>query len=85
MRDIAAERGLLYGAYLNLFDLFADKQAPAIAARECGVMVSAMDWSQLSPTPQTTAFKQLDTDYRWARTTDMKFRGHVLIWGEDVP
>lgn len=86
LRDIAAERGLLYGAYLNLFDLFADKQAPAIAARECGVMVSSqMDWSQLSPTPQTTDFKQLDINYRWARDHDMKFRGHVLVWGENVP
>jgi endo-1,4-beta-xylanase len=85
LREIAAGRGLLYGSYLNLFDLDADPQAPLIAARECGVMVAAMDWSQLSPTPTVTDFKQPDIDYRWARDRDMKFRGHVLVWGEDVP
>jgi endo-1,4-beta-xylanase len=86
LRDIAAERGLLYGSYLDYWDFHSQPDYEALAARECGVMVSArMDWDHLAPTPAKTEFAEVDTDYDWARGHGMKFRGHALVWGERAP
>jgi endo-1,4-beta-xylanase len=86
LRDIAAERGLLYGSYLDWWDFHSQPDYEALAARECGVMVSArMDWDHLAPTPAKTEFAEVDTDYDWGRGHDMIFRGHALVWGERAP
>jgi len=86
LRDIAAERGLLYGSYLDLWDFQAEPDYAALAARECGVMVSSrMDWDHLAPSATQTQFAEVDTDYDWAHAHDMKFRGHALVWGERAP
>ena len=86
LRDIAAERGLLYGSYLDWWDFQAHRDYEALAARECGLMVSArMDWDHLAPSPAETQFKEVDQDYDWAHTRNMKFRGHALVWGERAP
>jgi hypothetical protein len=79
-------RGLLYGSYLDLWDFHSQPDYAALAARECGVMVSSrMDWDHLAPTPSETKFTEVDQDYDWARAHDMKFRGHALVWGERAP
>jgi endo-1,4-beta-xylanase len=86
LRDIAAERGLLYGSYLDLWDFHSEPDYEALAARECGLMVSSrMDWDHLAPTPAKQEFSEVDQDYDWARTHGMKFRGHALVWGERAP
>jgi endo-1,4-beta-xylanase len=86
LRAIADSRGLLYGSYLDLWDFQAQPDYAALAARECGLMVSArMDWDQLAPNPAKSDFTNVDTDYDWARTHAMKFRGHALVWGERAP
>jgi endo-1,4-beta-xylanase len=86
LREIAAERGLLYGSYLDYWDFQAHPDYAALAARECGVMVSArMDWDHLAPSPTKTDFSEVDIDDGWARAHDMKFRGHALVWGERAP
>ena len=86
LRDIAAERGLLYGSYLDWWDFQSQRDYEALAARECGVMVSSrMDWDHLAPTAAKQEFADVDTDYGWARDHHMKFRGHALVWGERAP
>jgi endo-1,4-beta-xylanase len=86
LRTIAAARGLLYGSYLDLGDLKAEPDYAAVAARECGVMVSSrMDWDHLAPTASHNEFSEVDADYGWAHARDMKFRGHALVWGERAP
>jgi endo-1,4-beta-xylanase len=86
LRDIAAARGLLYGSYLDFWEMQAEADYAALAARECGVMVSArMDWDHLQPTQAMTQFAEVDTDDEWARAHAMKFRGHALVWGERAP
>ena len=86
LRDIAAARGLLYGSYLDWWDFQAQRDYEALAARECGVMVSSrMDWDHLAPGPTATRFEEVDQDDDWARSHDMKFRGHALVWGERAP
>ncbi|HZK90100.1 MAG TPA: endo-1,4-beta-xylanase [Stellaceae bacterium] len=86
LRTIAASRGLLYGSYLDMWEMRALADYAALAARECGVMVSArMDWDHLQPSAESHDFAAVDTDYDWARAHDMKFRGHALVWGERAP
>jgi endo-1,4-beta-xylanase len=86
LRAIAARSGLLYGSYLDLWDFQAQPDYAALAARECGLMVSArMDWDSLAPAAPPENFSDVDADYDWARAHDMKFRGHALVWGERAP
>jgi endo-1,4-beta-xylanase len=86
LRAVAADRGLLYGSYLDLWEFQAEPDYAALAARECGVMVSSrMDWDHLQPSPERNDFSEVDTDEAWARAHDMKFRGHALVWGERAP
>jgi endo-1,4-beta-xylanase len=83
---IAAKNRLLYGSYLDLWDFPAQPDYAALAARECGVMVSArMDWDNLARATPHEDFALVDADYNWARAHDMKFRGHALVWGERAP
>ena len=86
LRDIAAARGIAYGSYLDWWDFQAHHDYEALAARECGVMVSSrMDWDHLQPDPGAHRFDEVDTDEGWARSHGMKFRGHALVWGERAP
>jgi endo-1,4-beta-xylanase len=86
LRDIAAARGIAYGSYLDYWDFHSQPDYEALAARECGVMVSArMDWDHLQPAPGPHRFDEVDIDEGWARGHSMKFRGHALVWGERAP
>jgi endo-1,4-beta-xylanase len=86
LRALAADRGLAYGSYLDLWDFHSQPDYAALAARECGVMVSSrMDWDHLAPTATETKFAEVDEDYAWAQAHGMKFRGHALVWGERAP
>lgn len=86
LRAIAAERGLLYGSYLDLVDPIYGPEYRIVAAHECGVNVSSrMDWIGVAPTPDRTDFSGVDADDAWSRAHDIKFRGHALVWGEMAP
>jgi endo-1,4-beta-xylanase len=86
MRDIAAARGLLYGSYIDPWELKQEADYAAICERECGLTVTArMDWDHLQPTQERHDFTGVDADYDWARQYDMKFRGHTLVYGERAP
>src|SRR6185437_352356 len=86
LRELAAARGLVYGSYLDMWEMRAHPDYAALAARECGLMVSArMDWDHLQPTPVYHEFADVDADAEWARQHRMKFRGHALVWGERAP
>jgi len=86
LRDVAAGRGLLYGSYIDPWEIQQQPDYAAVCERECGLMVTArMDWDHLQPTPDAHDFSGVDADYEWARKYDMKFRGHTLVYGERAP
>ncbi|HVH82372.1 MAG TPA: endo-1,4-beta-xylanase [Stellaceae bacterium] len=86
LRDVAVERGLLYGSYIDPWEIQQEADYAAVCERECGLMVTArMDWDHLQPTAATHDFSGVDADYEWARKYDMKFRGHTLVYGERPP
>ena len=83
---IAAERGLLYGSYIDPWELQQEADYEAVCAHECALMVTArMDWDHLQPTPGAHDFTGVDADYDWATKNGMQFRGHTLVYGERAP
>ncbi|HWB49563.1 MAG TPA: endo-1,4-beta-xylanase [Stellaceae bacterium] len=86
LRNIAAARGLLYGSYIDPWELKQEADYEAVCAHECGLMVTGrMDWDHLQPTPDRHDFTGVDADYDWATGNKMKFRGHTLVYGERAP
>ncbi|HXP03526.1 MAG TPA: endo-1,4-beta-xylanase [Stellaceae bacterium] len=86
LRNIAAKSGLLYGSYIDPWELKEEADYEAVCARECGLMVDGrMDWDHLQPTPDRHDFTGVDADYDWATANGMKFRGHTLVYGERAP
>jgi len=86
LRAAATSRGLIYGSYIDPWELQQEPDYAAVCERECGLMVTGrMDWDHLQPTPDRHDFTGVDADYQWARQYDMKFRGHTLVYGERAP
>lgn len=86
LRGVAAERGILYGSYIDLTDRVNGPAYPFVAAHECGLNVGpGMDWKFIAPTPDRTDFAVVDKSLAWGESHDMKFQGHSLVWGETVP
>src|SRR5579862_163167 len=86
LRAAAASRGLLYGSYIDPWELKQEADYAAVCEQECGLMVTGrMEWDHLQPTPERHDFAGVDADYDWARRYDMKFRGHTLVYGERAP
>ena len=59
---VAASRGLLYGSVVRGTSLMNDPIYAAVFARECRLVVSAleMQWRGVSPTPTSTDFSRAD-------------------------
>jgi endo-1,4-beta-xylanase len=86
LRAAAAESGLVYGSYIDPWELQQEADYAAVCEQECGLMVTGrMEWDQLQPTPERHDLSGVDADYDWARKYDMKFRGHTLVYGERAP
>jgi endo-1,4-beta-xylanase len=85
--SIAASRGLLYGSLVRGTSLKNDTTYSAALARECRLVVSAleMQWHNVSPTPISTDFSRGDAVYSWASDHEIKLRGHALVWHLQAP
>ena len=84
---VAASRGLLYGSVVRGTSLMNDPTYAAVFARECGLVVSAleMQWRGVSPTATSTDFSRADAVQAWTSKHDLKFRGHALVWHGQAP
>ncbi|HEY9601118.1 MAG TPA: endo-1,4-beta-xylanase [Allocoleopsis sp.] len=86
LRDRAAAKGLLYGAATGSQILSSDSTAFAENfAKECAILVpeNELKWSVLRPSPDRFDFTQADALLNFARSHNMLFRGHTLVWGQD--
>ena len=84
---VAASHGLLYGSVVRGTSLKNDSTYAAVFARECRLVVSAleMQWRGVSPTPTSIDFSRADAVHAWASKHDFKFRGHALVWHGQAP
>lgn len=93
LRDRAARKGLIYGAAGLLrevdtqYQLSSDREYPVRFSEECGILVPGLElkWAWLRPTSTTFSFTAADRLAVFARSNNMLFRGHTLVWHEALP
>jgi endo-1,4-beta-xylanase len=85
LRDRAAAKGLLYGAAIGFHTLSSDPAFAESFAKECAILVpeNELKWQTLRPSPDRFDFSQADALEEFARSHNMLFRGHPLVWGQD--
>jgi endo-1,4-beta-xylanase len=87
LREVAAARGLFYGASAISTVLDRDPAFAAAFARECGLLVPDYEakWDQIQPAPGLFDFSKVNRLVEFARAHGMLFRGHALLWHHQVP
>lgn len=87
LAEIAARKGLLYGAAANRASLESDPAFASLFARQCAILVPEyeMKWSRLSARPGVYDFGSADWLAAFARRHRMKLRGHTLVWHSALP
>ena len=87
LRQRAAAKGLIYGATSQRSSLASDAQFAAHFAKECGILVPEWElkWNALRPKPDSFDFSKGDWLAKFARTHNMLFRGHTLVWHKSLP
>lgn len=87
LRERAAARGLIYGAATQTYMLSSNNQFANSFARECAMLVpeDELKWRSIRPTPNSFDFTRSDWLADFARTNNMLFRGHTLLWHAKLP
>jgi endo-1,4-beta-xylanase len=86
LRDIATSRGLQFGSMVRGRWLAGDRGYADMMARECDMFVCReAHFAYLQKRRGMFDFSQPDLDLAWAEAHRMAFRGHALLWGEQVP
>ncbi len=87
LKNRAKAKGLIYGAFpeadhQNFKD---DPTLRSIFARDCGLMVAGVYWSQIRPSVDTFNFERADYFAKFAADHQMLLRGHPLIYYDALP
>ena len=84
---IAAGRGFVYGASIQLPLVDSDKPYAALAALECGLLMPDYETKMaiLQPKEGVFNFAPIDKLIAWGRAHGKPVRGHGLIWHQDLP
>jgi endo-1,4-beta-xylanase len=87
LRDIAAARGLRFGAAVAWEELASYPAYADLVAQQCGILVPEIElkWKALRSTPEEFDFRRADRLYAFAASHGMLFRGHTLIWEQALP
>ena len=87
LKRCAAAKGLIYGAAAAPDFLISDMNFKASFVRECGILVpeNELKWDAVRPAPNRFEFTKSDWLAGFARTHGMLFRGHTLVWYQQLP
>lgn len=87
LRDIAASRGLLYGAAARQRVLATDSAFAAAFASECGLLVPEDDlkWDRVEPTSGAYDFARGEWLAGFAEAHRQLLRGGPLVWHQSLP
>lgn len=82
LRELAAQKNILYGAATQKRFLVSDPIFADHFKKECGLLTPevALKWKHLRPTPDTFNFERGDWLADFAAQHQMAFRGHTLVW-----
>jgi endo-1,4-beta-xylanase len=86
LRQLAAERGILFGTYIHAGYLGHSEAYEAMVVREAALIVSsALHWDEIAPAPDRTDFAEIDKVESWAQSHQLGLRGHALLWWRAAP
>jgi len=87
LRDLAACRGLWFGACVAPTPLAAEPDYAALLRRECNVLTpeNDMKWGPIHPAPDRYDFSRADAIVRFAEADGIAVHGHTLVWHNQNP
>lgn len=87
LKERAAAKGLIFGSAARYIDLSSNPEFAATFAKECGMLVPEWElkFGALRPSPKRFDFSQGDGLLEFARSHNLLFRGHTLVWGQFLP
>ncbi|NQE61685.1 endo-1,4-beta-xylanase [Caulobacter sp. RHG1] len=87
LRDLAAAKGVLFGAAIEPHVVQDDPAFADLLQRHCGSLTAenAMKWNALRPTPDRFDFAAADATVAFARRQGAQVYGHALVWHEAMP
>jgi endo-1,4-beta-xylanase len=86
LRDLAAAKGIIYGAECGVWDLSAHPDLARAIAQECAMLVDgSLKWEFTRPAPYTFNFDISDWRAQFAKRQGLKLRGHTLLWHVNLP
>ncbi len=82
LKQIAAQRGILYGAEAVFEELHDDKEFAALFVEQCGILTPGVEakWADVEPEDGEFHFEHLDWMVDFAEKNGIKIRGHNLMW-----
>ena len=85
LREAAAKRGTFIGAEVGYPQLIneSDPTFNRVVGEQYDLTTpgNACKWAATEPVQDVYSFTECDYVYRFARSKNMSFRGHVLCWG----
>lgn len=87
LRDIAAQKGLLYGCATTQDFLSRDAEFARLLVQQCDILVpeNALNWKYVEPHPGEFDFHLGDWMMSFAKDHNMKFGGGTLVWNQALP
>lgn len=87
LKQRAQKKGLIYGAATTRDFLEKDANFAKSFQEECGILVpeNELKWGFIRPAPNLFNFTQADWLVKFAQRNNMLFRGHTLVWHEQLP
>ncbi len=87
LRDIAAQKGLIYGCATTQDHLMADPAFERLVVDQCGLLVpeNALNWKYVEPSPGRFDFHFGDWLANFAKDHHMKFGGGTIVWHQGLP
>ena len=87
LRDIAAQKGLIYGCATTQDRLMADPAFERLVVDQCGLLVpeNALNWNYVEPSPGRFDFHMGEWLANFANDRHMKFGGGTIVWHQGLP
>lgn len=87
LRDLAAQKGLIYGCATTQDFLQSDPQFAQLVADQCGLLVpeNALNWKYVEPSSGQFDFHLGDWMMNFAKEHAIKFGGATLVWNQAQP
>jgi endo-1,4-beta-xylanase len=86
LKDLAAAKGIIYGAESNFWDWAEQPDLVEAIAQECALLVDgSLKWENIRPAPHQFKFDVADQRAAFAQERRMLLRGHTLIWHINLP